>query len=116
MPNGRSGGFPIETADLKRLIRAVSNTAAIGKVVDGSSGPSLRPADAAEVTRLVEECAHQRVAVEEQDHKFYIIHIRDEPTPIWVAVHSESPIFDELKQRHAQWNIEHPNWTGWIGF
>jgi len=116
MPNGRSGGFPIETADLKRLISAASADAPIALVVDDSSGPRTRETDAEEVLRLVEECPFDRVAVEEQDHAFYVIHLRNEPTPIWVVVPSKSPLLPDLKQRHDQWKVENPNWAGWIAF
>jgi hypothetical protein len=92
MPNGRSGGFLIETSDLKRLISAVSADAPIAMVVDESSGPRPRETDAKEVLRLVGECAYERVAVEEQDHASYIIHLRNVPTPIWVVV---------LQSRHS---------------
>jgi len=34
---------------------------------------------------------HERLAVEEQDHSFYIIHVRDEPTLIWVSVNQIRP-------------------------
>lgn len=116
MPNGRSGGFLIETAALKRLVSTVSDTTAIGQVVGGSPNPRIWRADAAEVARVVEECPHEQVAVEEQDCQAYVIHLRNTPTVVWLVVHSESPLFVELRQQHAQWKIEHPNWTGWTGF
>jgi hypothetical protein len=56
------------------------------------------------------------VAVE-QDHKAYVIHLSNEqPNFVWIALGPESPIFSELRQRHTQWNNEHPNWKGWIAF
>ena len=117
MPNGRSGGFPIDTADLKRLVSEVADTASIGKLASrgGSSSPRLRPTVGAEVLRLVGECPHKRVAVEEQDHSSYIIHLGKEPV-VWILVQPDSPIFAGLKQRHGQWEIEHPQWDGWVGF
>jgi hypothetical protein len=116
MPNGRSGGFPIEAADLVKLIGAFSHGEPIGKLLDDSASPKLRTVDATEIIRLIEERPLERLAVEEQDHTFYVIHIRNEPPLVWVVVDSESPILAELKQRHVRWNIEHPNWTGWLGF
>src|SRR6267378_1981130 len=77
MPNGRSGGFVIKTADLKELVKAVSDTTVVGQVV--VLRLPFRAAEAAEVTRLVEECQHDRVAVEEQGHKGYVIHLSNEP-------------------------------------
>jgi hypothetical protein len=106
MPNGHSGGFPIDTADLKQLLSAVADTAPIGMLADGSS--ALRPADAAKVLQLVEAFPKERLAVEEQDYSFYIIHIRDEPTALWVSVRADSPVFAGLKQQHAQWKLHHP--------
>jgi len=106
MPNGRSGGFVLTTADLKGLVRGVSDAAAVGKIVVRPL--PIRTADAAEVAQFVEECPHDRVNVEEQDHKSYIIHLSDEPKFIWLVVGSESPIFLEIRQRHAQWMSEHP--------
>jgi hypothetical protein len=55
MPNGHSGSFLIETAALKRLLRAAPDTAPIGKLAGGSSDPGLRLVNATEVLRLVEE-------------------------------------------------------------
>jgi len=49
MPNGRSGGLP------PRLVSS------------------------SEVSRLIEECPHDRIAVEEQDSMAYVIHISNEP-------------------------------------
>ena len=113
MPNGRSGGFIIETADLKELVTAVSDTAVVGKL---TTGLRLRTASAAEISRCIEECPLDRIAIEEQDNTFYIIHIRNEPDIIWVSVNSESPIFAQLRQRHTRWMAEHPGWNEWIGF
>ena len=104
MPNGWSGGFIIETDILKNLLTAVSHAAVIGKL---TTGVRPRTASAAEISRYVEECPLNRVAVEEQDHTSYVIHISDEPDIIWVSVDSESPLFDQLRQRHARWRAEH---------
>ena len=48
MPNGRSGGFPIERADLKELARTIADETT-----------------AKEVIHFFEVCPHRRVAVEE---------------------------------------------------
>ena len=124
MPNGRSGGFVIKTADLKELVKTVSDTAVVGKMVVHplpretvpNVPPTIRAGNAAEVTRFFEECPHDRVAVEEQDNKFYIIHLSNEPKLLWLLIGSESPIFPELRQRHAQWATDHPGWKGWVAF
>jgi hypothetical protein len=114
MPNGRSGGFVVERADLKQLIKALPDATVVGKIRAYSS--ALRPADALEIARLVDECPNDRIPVEEQDHKFYIIHLSDKGERIWVMVGPETPLFLELRQRHARWATEHPEWKGWIAF
>lgn len=109
MPNGYSGGFFIDTAALKRLLRAAPDTAPIGKLAGGSSNPRLRLVDAIEVLHLVEDSPHERLAVEEQDHSFYIIHVSDGPSLAWLSVTSESPIFAALALQHSRWKLEHPS-------
>src|SRR6516162_4633969 len=114
MPNGRSGGFIIRKADLRELmISVVPDSAILGKIFDHS--PRSRPVNVSEATRFVEQCPHNRVAVEEQDHTAYIIHLSNEqPNFVWIAIGPESPIFPEIVQRHIQWNNEHPDWNGWM--
>lgn len=114
MPNGRSGGFVIEKADLQQLVKALPDAAVVGKIRAQSS--SLRPADALEIARLVGECPNDRITVEEQDHMFYIIHLSNKAGIVWVMVGSETPLFPVLRQRHARWATEHPGWKGWIAF
>jgi hypothetical protein len=104
MPNGWSGHFVIDTADLKQLVQAIPPDAVVGKLTVASG---LQPARAIEIAQCLNDCRRNRLTVEEQDHAFYVIHIRDEPI-IWVAVFSDSPMFVELQRRHAQWRSEHP--------
>jgi hypothetical protein len=113
MPNGRSGGFVLERADLKQLVQAVSQDAVVGKIAIRFE---LQPASAAEIARCIDECSEDRVAVEEQDHAFYIVHIGKQPVGTWLSVTSESAIFAELRRHHTQWMSEHPGWDGWIAF
>src|SRR5215471_7253454 len=114
MPNGRSGGFVIEKVDLKHLVKSLHGGPAAAKIFSHSS--QTRLADTQELSRLVDECRTDRIAVEEQDHKFYIIHLSNEPELLWVMVGSEMPLFLELRQCHDRWAAEHPNWKGWIAF
>lgn len=107
MPNGRSGGFWVETVELKELLKNTSDIEVVGKIVEGPSRTQIRAANAAEVTRLIEECSHDRVGVEEQDHKFYIIHFSEEPKIVWLTFGAESPMFPGIRQRHTQWVAEH---------
>jgi hypothetical protein len=112
MPNGRSGGFPLEKADLVRWIAGIPPTVEIGRVTPGERP---RSAAVAEVAALLESCPHDRIAAEEQDHAFYIIHLSNQPV-VWVIVDSESPLFQNIRQRHLHWKTEHPDWDGWIAF
>jgi hypothetical protein len=114
MPNGRSGGFVINTADLKELVKIIPDETVVGQMVVLPS--PIRAASAAEVIRFVEECPHDGVAVEEQDNKSYIVHLSHEPKLVWLVIGSESPIFLEFPRRHAQWKTEHPGWNGWVAF
>jgi 7-keto-8-aminopelargonate synthetase-like enzyme len=93
MPYGRSGGFIISTTNLAELLKAVSATTAVGMIFNSS--PS--PVNAVDVVRFLRDHSHDRVAVEEQDHAAYIIHIGEVAS--WVFVRSDSPVFAELLQR-----------------
>jgi hypothetical protein len=124
MPNGRSGGFVIEKADLKSLVEALPHSTVVGKIIalpmplqpaDVLEMPP-RPADALETARFIDECPNDRIAVEEQYHTDYIIHLSNEPKIIWLLVGSEAPVFLELRQRHQRWAAEHSDWNGWIAF
>jgi hypothetical protein len=117
MPNGRSGGFPIDTTDLNALVSQLADNALLGilAAAEGAPAPRLRPTVRDDVVRLIAECPQQRVAVEEQDHSAYIIHLSNEPV-VWVCVQADSPLFAGLRQRHIQWHSDHPDQDGWIAF
>jgi hypothetical protein len=114
MPNGRSGGFVIDKADLEQLVKKLRDSIATTRVNDlPSTHDSI---DVLELARFIEDCPNDRIAVEEQYHSSYIIHLSNEPEPIWFAVAPDTPIFVELRERHKRWAREHPNWNGWIAF
>ena len=102
MPNGRSGGFVICKDDLRQLVTAISGAVTVGKRFGSGS---LLPMSATEAAQLVEELAHDRVSVEEQDKKYYIIHISDS-SDTWIKVQSDSPIFEGLRRWHTRWVAE----------
>jgi len=116
MPNGRSGGFPMQVSDLKRVLSAAADLAPIASLVDGSRSQELRPVAAHEILRLVEASVADSFPVEEQDHSFYVIHLSDRPSLVWVLVKSGSPMYSELARLHGQWKKDHPDWDGWIGY
>ena len=114
MPNGRSGGFVIEKTALKQVIKTLPVGTVVATVIAHDS--RLRPADAQEVARLVEECPSDRIAVEEQDHNFYIVHLSNQPELLWLSVKSDTALFLELRQQHERWATDHPDWKGWMAF
>ena len=77
--------------------------------------PRPRPIDASEMVKILERCPHDRLAVEEQDHHWYIIHISNQPI-IWVTIGPESQVYREIRERHKQWETANPRWNGWIAF
>jgi hypothetical protein len=81
VPNGRSGGFIIETIALARLVKAMPE--ALGATVTFGENPRPRPIHASEMVWLLEKSPNDRLAVEEQDHSWYIVHINNEPEIIW---------------------------------
>jgi len=113
MPNGRSGGFLMNAADWKELATVVPEETVVGDILDGDS---IRAISVADVIRLVEASPSGRVAVEEQHHDSYIVHIRNEPEILWIGVGPASPLLPELRRLHARFMAEHPGWNGWIAF
>jgi hypothetical protein len=113
MPNGRSGGFLMQTADLKRLFDGLPDSANAGQIIAGYARP--REASLSEIAKLVGECAQEKVPVEEQDGTAYIVHLSNEPI-LWLFVFKESRLLDGLKRSHAEFLAEHPRWNGWIAF
>jgi hypothetical protein len=113
MPNGRSGGFMMNAAEWKELGKVLSEQTMVGKVFDGGA---IRDVSIADVIRFVEASSRERLAVEEQHHDSYVVHINNEPEILWISVGSKSPIFPELQKLHARWMAGHPGWNGWIAF
>jgi hypothetical protein len=113
VPNGRSGGFPLAKAELRRFVTATAQTAVVGHVVADSTYP--KPSTAAEFAALVDQCQLHDVAVEEQDRDYYVIHLSNRPI-LWLMVGSESVLFAPLRECHSRWKSEHPDWKGWLAF
>jgi hypothetical protein len=87
MPNGRSGGFILEKTELKNLVGAFPSATLVATKVEFTR---LRPLDTLEAGRLIDECRNDRIAVEEQDHTGYIVHLSNEPEIIWFGVVPDS--------------------------
>jgi len=97
MPNGHTGGFEIDTAELKRLI--MSTPEADASLFTGRS--PFTPVTVTEVDGLLAQCQQDRVYVEEQDHTHYVIHISDDPV-VWIMVRPNSALRPLLLARHTQ--------------
>jgi len=101
MPNGRSGGFKIEKGELSCLVKSLPAATLVAKII--VPGSRVKPVDSQVLGRFVDECASHLIAIEEQDHKFYVIHLSEEPKLVWVMVGPEGLLFEELRGRHDQW-------------
>ena len=120
MPNGRCGGFPIERDALRRLLEGFAADLHVGSTRDESQRRwTTRKVTVAELGALVDTHCGTMIAVEEQDHSWYIIHIRNIPESVedvWVVVDGESPLFPVLRQQHEAWVTEHPHDRTWMAF
>lgn len=105
MPNGRSASFSVSRHDFEQLLNTIPSGTVVGKL-KLPSGPhgkrSSRTLDVLEARQLFAEHPRDRVFVEEQDRKFYIIHLakREGPTA-WIVVREDSPLFAELRRHCA---------------
>ena len=101
MPNGRSSGFGVSKERLEGILSALPADAVVGKSI-ASGG-----VDVSTVYRMVSEYPDDLIAVEEQDHRWYIIHLEpiesNPPNPKkWIIVSPGSPLFEELRQHHVR--------------
>lgn len=114
MPNGRSGGFLIPKGDLATLLAALPQGSRVGPSVASAAGAkasgSLNPElGVNEVMALLDTFAPRNIWVEEQDHRWYIVHLdraeedSHNPDPAkWILVASQSPAFLPLREYHAR--------------
>lgn len=118
MPNGRSGGFLIDKADLVQLLAQADRDAIVASLLVEADGahPGFQKVTAAAALPYVQACRFDRLAVEEQDHLSYIVHVSNTHPVVWISVSHDSPLFRGLSLKHDEWARTHPNWNGWIGF
>ena len=108
MPNGRSGALFIDKRELAGWLSGFAGTQIIGRAL--GSNPTGRPAEvsADTVSAIVAAYPAERIAVEEQDRAFYVLHLyyplNVDPPDLekWIMIGSESPLFEELRTRHEQ--------------
>ena len=113
MPNGRSGGFILEAAELTRLLETFGPHTRVGQLV--TEGAPFNEVAVEKLKTLLTSSPATRFAVEEQDHCQYIIHFSNAPI-LWLAVDKGTTLYELLANADAQFQAEHPEWTGWIGF
>ena len=103
MPNGRSGSFNVSRHDFEQLLNTTPTGTLVGQLLSGSEGDrSSRALDALEARQLFAEIPLDRVFVEEQYQKFFIIHLaKREGGTTWIVVREDSPLFAELRRHHA---------------
>jgi hypothetical protein len=105
MPNGRSGGFGLTKATLEQILCALPAIAVIGR---STVSPGV---DVSAVLRMVSEYPGDVIGVEEQDYRWYIMHLEpgdvDPPNAEkWIMIGSESPLFKDLRREHLKFESE----------
>lgn len=102
MPNGRSGSLFLEKTEFANWLRSRDDQEIIGLSL---------PATAVSVAMAIEMLASfpiERIAVEEQDARSYIVHLHHpldiDPPEIekWILIKPGSPLFEELRRRHER--------------
>jgi hypothetical protein len=86
---------------LEKILRAHPAEAVVGRSI-----PS-RDVEVSELKRMVSEYPGDLIVIEEQDHRWYIIHL--EPIEVsppnaekWIVVLPGSPLFEELRRQHSR--------------
>jgi hypothetical protein len=107
MPNGRSGGFGLNKSTLEHILRAVPADTTIGTSI------GLTEVDVSALLRMVIGYPGDVIAIEEQDYRWYIVHLEpvDTESPNiakWITVSSESPLFKDLRREHLKFEAEKP--------
>ena len=90
MPTGRSGGFLIARQQLETLLLALPSHTVVGKTLKV-------PVTAGDAIKLLAEHGANQVAIEEQDHAWYVIHLST-----WISVNESSAIYSGLRQYHGR--------------
>ncbi len=109
MPNGMSGCFKLSKRELSEQLVSLVPRQEIGYSLRPRSAqgerqvPARNPADAARVLEMLEEFKGDDIFVEEQDQKYYVIHLDSDDHvdgSKWVMVRDTSPLFAFLRERH----------------
>jgi hypothetical protein len=95
MPNGRSGGFRIPVAQIRKLLQGLPGESRVGN-------RGAKSVTVAELAQRVDRHREEDLPVEEQDHKWYIVHFGAEPKG-WIVIGEDSPLYVGLRSRHAEW-------------
>lgn len=103
MPNGRSASFNVSRNDFEQFLSTIPTSTLVGHLRSSAEGDcSSRALDALEARQLFADHLRDRVFVEEQYQKFYIIHVaKRERATMWIVVREDSPLFAELRRHLA---------------
>jgi hypothetical protein len=105
MPNGHSSGFQLSKDALRERLSVVPHAEVVGvRFVMTNHGTYTRQqVTAADVRQLVDEFKGNRIYIEEQDHRWFVLHLDREgyvdafDGSKWVMVLQESPLHQSLK-------------------
>jgi len=107
MPNGRTGGLDLSVTDLRTLLANYEAATTIGHTLKPvpASTPNRQPVTVANVLEMLNVFPGTRVWIEEQDHRWFIVHLdaeahitSDPDIDKWVVIMPESPIYSALKR------------------
>lgn len=114
MPNGRSGGFLIETGTLVTLLETLPSSTTLGFSVGSATrargaGEPRPLLNATDVVGMARTFKWPHVYVEEHDYEFYVLHL-DRPlemggepdADLWVVVEEGSALFKALREQHQR--------------
>ena len=99
MPNGRSGGFRIALVHFRKLLHDSPGEAPAGQVLVNGRFEKIA---VTELARRLDRYAEEDLPVEEQDHRWYIVHLGPDPEG-WILIKEDSPLHKGFRTCHAEW-------------
>ena len=97
MPNGRSGGFRISTAQFRELLQGIPGETSIGSEFAEDENVS-----ASDLAQRLDQIGDDDLPVEEEDYSWYIAHLGTDCSD-WVTIEESSPLYGGFRQCHQQW-------------
>lgn len=104
MPNGRTGQFRWDKAQLLACAEHLDNEKIIGQRFENLSVPNKDTGvSVADWNKEISECPETEIFVEEQHHDTYFVHCH-EKHELWICVDNTSPLYPRLRSLHEQWH------------